>query len=58
MDREKSLIDKVKMKDKNSRKKGIEDGMTNPKHDMSRMQTWHQGDEGSLQTGEQWAEKL
>lgn len=25
---------------------------------LDKMQTWHQGKEGSLQTGEQWAEEL
>lgn len=37
------------MEDKNSRKKGIEDGMTNPRQDADMTP----GNEGSLQTGVQ-----
>lgn len=54
MDKDKSLIDKWKWKTKTQGKKGLRLEW----QILNKMQTWHQGNEGSLQTGEQWAEKL
>lgn len=54
MDKDKSLIDKWKSNTKTQGKKGLRLEW----QILNKTQTWHQGNEGSLQTGEQWAEKL